>query len=129
MSTLTNQSKPLTIKTSKDKYIEDYLLLWKGYLNLTTSDIAVLVEFITIFNNLKLSNTNEDLCFIEVFNKDNRKIVADKLNISEYSFNNTFMRLKNQKGIIQKTKYGYRLSSKVLPVSSVTFNFKIEETI
>lgn len=127
MSSLLNQSKPLTIKVSKDSYIENYLLLWKGYLNLTSSDIAILVEFITIFNKLKLSNTNEDLCFIEVFNKDNRKVIADKLKISEYSFNNTFMRLKNQKGIIEKTKYGYRLSSKVLPSPSVTFIFKIEE--
>lgn len=125
MSTLLNQSKPLIIKVSQEEYIEKYLLLWKGYLNLTTSDIAILVEFISIFNILKLTNPNEDLCFIEVFNKENRKIIADKLQISEYSFNNTFMRLKNQKGIIEKTKYGYRLNSKILPVLSITFNFSI----
>jgi hypothetical protein len=127
MSSLLNQSKPLTIKVSKDSYIENYLLLWKGYLNLTLSDINILIEFITIFNKLKSTNTNDDLCFIETFSKENRKVIADKLKISEYSFNNTFMRLKNQKGIIEKTRYGYRLNSKVFPTTSVTFIFKIEE--
>lgn len=126
MSGLINQPKSLVIKASQEEYIEKYLLLWKGYLNLTSSDIAILVEYISIFNELRKTNSNEDLCFIEAFNKDNRKAIVAKLQISEYSFNNIFMRLKNQKGIIQKTKYGYRLNSKVLPTTSITFNFKIE---
>ena len=125
MTNTINQHKSLTIKVNNDTYIKSYLLLWRGYLELTNSDIDVLIEFITIFNQLKLTNSNEDLCFIEVFNRDNRKFVMTKLNMSEYSFNNIFMRLK-KKVIIQKTKYGYRLNSKVLPVDSITFNFKQE---
>ncbi len=127
MSVLSNQSKPLTIRVSKEEYIEKYLLLWKGFLELSPSDIDILVEFITIFNTLKVEQSNEDLCFLEVFSPESRKNIATKLNISKYSFNNTFMKLKNQKGIIEKTKYGYRLSSKILPVPSITFNFKIED--
>lgn len=126
MATVLNKHKTLIIKVTEDNYIENYLLLWKGYLELTNSDIKVLIEFITIFNKVKLTNSNEDLCFIEVFNKDNRKFIIDKLKISEYSFNNMFMRLK-KKGIIQKSKYNsYSLSSKILPVDNVTFNFKQE---
>ncbi len=125
MTTITNQHKSLTIKVDKDNYIEQHLLLWKGFLTLTDSDIKVLIEFIAIFNQLKLTNSNEDLCFIEVFNRDNRKAIMTKLGMSEYSFNNIFMRLK-KKIIVQKTKYGYRLNSKVLPVDSITFNFKQE---
>lgn len=125
MTTIANKSKVLTIKVNEDNFIENYLLLWKGYLELTDSDIRVLIEFITIFNQVKLTNNNEDLCFIKVFNKDNRKFVISKLNISEYSFNNMFMRLK-KKGIINKTDYGYRLNSKILPVDNITFNFKFE---
>lgn len=123
MTTITNQHKSLTIKVTSENYIQNHLLLWKGYLALTDSDIKVLTEFIAIFNQLKLINNNEDLCFIEVFNRDNRKAIMIKLGMSEYSFNNIFMRLK-KKTIIQKTKYGYRLNSKVLPVDSITFNFK-----
>jgi hypothetical protein len=125
MSEVINTSKVLKIKVNNTDYIDKYLLLWKGYLNLTDGDIAVLKEFIIIFHNTNIEN--EDLAFIIVFNKENRKAIADKLNISEYSFNNIFMRLKNKKGIIQKTDYGYRLSAKVLPVEEVTFKFKRDE--
>jgi hypothetical protein len=124
MSEVGTSSKILTLRISQEDYIEKYLLLWKGYLNLTNSDISVLKEFIIIFRSI--NNTNEDLAFIEVFNKENRKVVADRLGISEYSFNNIFMRLKNEKGIIQKTRYGYRLNPKVLPVDEITFKFKID---
>jgi hypothetical protein len=91
MSEVINTSKVLKIKVNNTDYIDKYLLLWKGYLNLTDGDIAVLKEFIIIFHNTNIEN--EDLAFIIVFNKENRKAIADKLNISEYSFNNIFMRL------------------------------------
>lgn len=126
MLTTTNQHKSITIKVLNSTYIENYLLLWKGYLELTDGDIKVLIEFIIIFNKIKLTNNNDDLCFIEVFNKESRKSIMTKLKISEYSFNNIFMRLK-KKTIIQKTKYGYRLKSAVIPVDNITFNFKLED--
>lgn len=126
---LTTDTKTLTIPVNKEDFIKQYLLLWKGYLNLTDSEIVILNELITKYYEIYSNNkNNKDLSFIELFNSENRKLIADKLNLSKFGFNNVFMRLKN-KGIILTTKYGYEINSRVLPVKNITFNFNIKENV
>ena len=120
--------KSLDIPIEKKDFIKQYLLLWKGYLNLTDSEITILNELLYMYFDLYKKNGNKDLSFIEVFNSENRKFISDKLELSIHSFNNTFMRLKN-KGIIVKTKYGYEVNSRLLPVKSITFNFNIKDDV
>ena len=119
-----SKGKNLTIPVNREDFIKQYLLLWKGYLNLTQSEITVLDELISSFNSSFLISSNKDLSFIEVFSKENRKFISEKLKLTNFAFNNIFMRLKNR-GIIVKTKYGYEVSSRIMPVETVTFNFKI----
>lgn len=84
----------LTLKlTTTAKYIS----FWNSIFNLTTKEISVLLDFISI------SNTH-GLCTLE-----SKKAVAAQRNIKDYNTLNNYVKKLKDKNAIELTNDGYKL--------------------
>lgn len=120
------KTKPKIIKASLsyESWIKQYVLLWNGIVQLTDSEMELLVEFIHTFLELKKAISNDDELFNSLFSTRKRKDIKEKLNISEQVFNNRFNALR-KKGVILESNNTYILSNKIIPLEEVTFKFEI----
>ena len=75
-----------------------FLQVFNGILELTDKELEVLSNFIDL-------STTVNLC-----SSENKKLVANKLNIENPNTLNIYVKRLKDKGAIQKTKNGYTLS-------------------
>jgi hypothetical protein len=112
----------MLVKIKEEDFIRWYILLFNGWLELTSKEISILEEFIRLKISLETQISNEDLLNNQLFSSVSRQLIREKCNISsEQSFNNHFGALKN-KGVIDKTSKGYKISPKILPQKHVVFD-------
>jgi len=121
------ENKPRVIKAtlSYNAWIKQYVLLWNGIIQLTDSEVELLIEFLYKFFELKKTISTDNELFDILFSTKKRKEIKEKLNISEQIFNNRFTALK-KKGVIKEHDGSYKLDNKVIPLQEVTFKFIIE---
>ena len=80
-----------------------YLQVFNGIFNLTDKELEILTLFVEV-------NTSDNLCSIE-----NKKIVAEKLNIEDPNTLNNYVKRLKDKGAIVLTDNKYKLT-KVLTI-------------
>jgi len=116
------------VPVKKDNFYQVYLQILNGILKLTRTEIAVLAQFMEIRNDL--SQVNLDKIYIDrlVFSSENRKIIKEKLNISEQNLNNYIKSLKDKKALLFFNNH-YSINPKIFITkqqANVQFTIKIQ---
>lgn len=117
--------KTIKINTSRDDYVKLYLRLWNGVLNLTQGELDTLEEIIKKYLKVSSSGVKEPFSWELTFSTGSRKEYQSTLNFTQQQFNNFFKQLRD-KGVIVTNHNGYQIDTKVLPVETITFQFKIQ---
>lgn len=103
------------VKTTKSKFLEDFLTVINGIVGLSKMEIKVLSEFIKIKYTLPDGFT--------LFSPDSRRIVRNSLAISEANLNNYISALKIKGALTENS-----INPTLVPekdTRSITFNFEI----
>tara|TARA_R110002074_G_scaffold1263_1_gene7563 strand:+ start:1836 stop:2156 length:321 start_codon:yes stop_codon:yes gene_type:complete len=95
-----------TLKIKVDSTLK-YLQVFNGILELTDKELLVLSKFIDLSGTVNLCSP------------DNKKVVADSLDIKDPNTLNNYVKKLKDKGAIKKTKDGYKLSQILLPQRNV----------
>ncbi len=117
--------KTIKINASRDDYVKLYLRLWNGVLSLTQGELDTLEEIIKKYLSISSSGVKEPFSWELTFSTGSRKEYQSTLNFTQQQFNNFFKQLRD-KGIIISTNGGYEIDPRVLPVDTITFQFKIQ---
>jgi len=102
-----------TLKIQVDTTLK-YLQVFNGILELTDKELLVLSKFIDLSDTVNLCST------------ENKKVVADSLEIKDYNTLNNYVKKLKDKGAIKKTKDGYKLSPILKPQTKVNLQIQYE---
>lgn len=116
--------KTVKINTSRDDYVKLYLRLWNGVLNLTQGELETLEEIVKKYLSISQSGVKEPFSWELTFSTTSRREIQSSLNYSQQQFNNYFKQLRDKKIILNNG--GYSLDPRVLPIDTITFQFKIQ---
>jgi len=88
-----------------------YIRLWNGLFNLTKKELEILATFVDA--NRDIGDKFENACHVEI-----KKVVAKKLNITDYNTLNNYVKRFKKKGVILKKGKGYSLNKLLDPETS-----------
>lgn len=114
----------MKVRIRREEHIRFHLKLLNGFLSLSDKEISIVESFVKLQQDLSKLVFSEKLLNNQLFSSESRKQVRKECKISsENLFNNYFGNLK-KKGVIESTDYGYKISSKVLPETKVSFEIE-----
>lgn len=108
----------INVNVDDETYVHHYVSLFAYGIGLTESEFAVVEELIKYHVELR-DKVSEPYLTELILSTDRRTLIKDKLKISDSNFSNILTSIK-KKGVIGEEG----ISTFLLPVDSITFNFK-----
>jgi hypothetical protein len=115
----------IKIPVSQEGFCRAYITLMNGSINLTSTEIDILEQYINKYLELKKEGLNGKYLNKILFSLDVRKEIREKLNWEAPYFNNYFKFLKNKK-MINKVGEDFELNPFMIPRKEITFEFDIK---
>lgn len=107
---------------TKQEFITSYLDLWIGSFKLTDKEKEVLSELLDIYLQLEEDGLQAKYANKILFSSDSRKLIRDKMKLSEPGLNNYFTQLK-EKQVIFDNGRELAINQILVPKLEISFKF------
>lgn len=114
----------LTARLNKPKFIEAYLRIWNGGLQLTDKEFEVAVEILKLHDIYTEAGVQEPVASEMIFQPKNIKAIKDKLDVSKQSWNNYKTKLIEKKVLLSNNDL-LIVNPMLIPKTELTFKFEI----
>jgi len=116
----------LKAKVDKDQFIERYIEIWNGSLNLTEKEIEVLKEILKKYLQLIKDGLKEPYLGELVLSPNGMSEIRKILKLSSQGMNNYKEQLK-EKNVIKKVGDHFQINPILIPQKSITFKFIVDD--
>lgn len=116
----------ITATLTKENWIRAYLTLWQGMLNLTEKEMAIACTLIRHYMSIRERVSDSSTAFYLTLSRNTRRKIKIEHNLSTAGFGNYLISFR-KKGFLIEEDGNYLINDKVIPKTSVTFNFTISQ--
>jgi ABC-type Fe3+-hydroxamate transport system substrate-binding protein len=114
----------VTATLTRDNWVRAYLTLWQGMLGLTEKELEVAISMVKHFMSIKERVADNDTASLLMLSRQTRRKIKFEHQISAAGFGNYLISFC-KKGFLVKKEGAYMLAEKIIPTTSITFNFNI----
>lgn len=117
-------SNILTAKVDTKGFVEAYIKLWNGGLQLTPKEVAVMSEIVLSYMVFNKDGVNEPYLTDLVFATKNVNRIKSVLDLSKQNWGNYKIKLKEKRVLIENGER-IELNRLFLPKKEITFRFEL----
>lgn len=116
----------LTTKVTRDEFINQYITIWNGGLQLTEKEREVLHKFLLRYLELIDNGLKEPYIGELVFASKNVREIGTELGLTAQGINNYKAQLRDKGVLIDKGDH-YEIHPRLIPQKELTFKFIVTE--
>lgn len=116
----------LTARVNRDEFIDQYITIWNGGLNLTDKEKEVLHKFLSRYLDMMANGLKEPYIGELVFAPKTVREIGVELGLTAQGINNYKAQLRG-KGVILQVGDHYEIHPRLIPQTKLTFNFIVHD--